>query len=464
MMHLIVNNDWVDADYIEHYTTGYAELKQHVQQYSPEWASEVTGIPVQDIVALTREYATTPPAVIRLGVALEKQAGGGQGIRAICCLPALIGAWRHLGGGILQAPLWPFPIRWEIAHHPEFIRPGTRVVNLWQLGAALTGELLLEPPIKALFIYNSNPVSQSAEQNKTLAGLMRDDLFTVVSEQFMTDTARYADILLPAATQVEHLDLMFSWGHTYVTLNNPAIAPLGEAVANTELFRRLTVKMGFEDECFKLNDEALAMQILDWSASVMQGIDIELLKQKGYAKLKIDLVPHAEGSFPTPSGKCEFMASKPVSSSFVVSAFRQGFEEYGPGQTLPLLPTYIPPKETVQSNPELAQHYPLKLLSTKPHQFLNSCFANLPKHRKLEGEFKVVIHPSDAAKRGIESEQQVKIFNARGTFQAVALVKDITQPGIIVAPLGHWRTFNQNSNTLNAATSSTLQIWDMQQR
>lgn len=456
MMNLIINKDWVDLDYIERYTTGYADLKQHVQQYSPQWASEVTGIPVEDIVTLTREYATTPPAVIRLGVALEKQTGGGQAIRAICCLPALIGAWRHLGGGILQAPLWPFPIRWDMAHHPEFIRPGTRVVNLWQLGLALTGEMPLDPPIKALFVYNSNPVSQSAEQSKTLAGLMRDDLFTVVSEHFMTDTACYADILLPAATQVEHLDLMFSWGHTYVTLNNPAIAPLGEAVANTELFRRLAAKMGFEDECFKLSDEELAMQILDWSAPVMEGIDMEELKRKGYAKLKIDLVPHGKGNFPTPSGKCELKASEPVSNTFVVPAFRQGCEEYEPGQLLPLLPTYIPPRESLHSDPELAQRYPLKLLSAKPHQFLNSCFANLPKHRKLEGEFKVMIHPIDAEKRGIESGQLVKIFNDRGVFQAPALVKDMTQPGIVVAPLGHWRTLNQNSNTLNAATAATF--------
>jgi anaerobic selenocysteine-containing dehydrogenase len=456
MMHLIINNNWVDTDYVENYTTGYPELKQHLQQYSPQWASEVTGIPVQDIITLTREYATTSPAVIRLGVALEKQAGGGQGIRAICCLPALTGAWRHLGGGILQAPLWPFPIRWEVAHHPEFIRPGTRVVNLWQLGAAITGELPLDPPIKALFVYNSNPVSQSAEQSKTLAGLEQEDLFTVVSEQFMTDTARYADILLPAATQIEHLDLMFSWGHTYVTLNTPAIAPIGEAVANTELFRRLAAKMGFEDECFKLSDRELAMQILDWSAPVMQGIDMELLQQQGYAKLKIDLIPHAEGNFPTPSGKCELMATEPVSTSFVVSAFRQGFAEYEIGEPLPLLPTYIPPKETAQNNPELAQKYPLKLLSAKPHQFLNSCFANLPKHQKLEGDFKVIIHSDDAAKRGIASEQLVNIFNDRGTFQALVLVKDIAQPGIIVAPLGHWRAFNQNNNTLNASTSSTF--------
>ncbi len=454
MMHVIIQENLIDADYIANYTVGYEELKERASQYPPEVVAQITGIPAEDIVTLAREYATTQPAVIRLGVALEKQAGGGQAIRAICCLPALVGAWRHLGGGVLQAPLWPFPIRWEVAHHPEFIKPGTRVINLWQLGAALTGELALDPPIKALFVYNSNPVSQSAEQPKILAGLAREDLFMVVSEQFMTDTADYADIVLPASTQIEHWDLMFSWGHTYVTLNVPAIAPVGEAIANTELFRRLAARMGFEEDCFKLSDQELVLQILDWSAPVMQGIDIDLLKQQGYAKLKIEAVPHAEGNFPTPSGKCEFMASKALDSNFVPSAFRQGCEDYQPGEQLDRLPTYTSARETAQQAPELASRYPLKLLSMKPHQFLNSCFANLPKHKQIEGEFKVILHPNDAEQRGITDGQLVKVFNDRGDFQAPAYINDMTQPGIIVTPLGYWRKLNGAHNTINAATSS----------
>jgi len=454
MMHVIIRDGLIDADYIANYTLGYEELKQRASQYPPEVVADITGLAAADIVTLAHEYATTQPAVIRLGVALEKQAGGGQAIRAICCLPALVGAWRHLGGGLLQAPLWPFPIRWEVAHHPEFIKPGTRVINLWQLGAALTGELPIDPPIKALFVYNSNPVSQSAEQAKTLTGLAREDLFTVVSEQFMTDTADYADIVLPAATQVEHLDLMFSWGHTYVTLNLPAIPPLCEAIANTELFRRLAARMGFEDKCFQLSDAELVLQILDWTAPVMDGIDLELLKQQGYAKLRVDRVPHAEGNFPTPSGKCEFVVSQPVDSNYVLSAFRQGSEEYQPGELLDPLPTYTPSRETAQQNPDLADRYPLKLLSAKPHQFLNSCFANLPKHQQIEGEFKVILNPQDAAQRGIVTEQRVKVFNDRGEFMAPAYVSDMTQPGVIVAPLGYWRKLNGAHNTLNAATSS----------
>jgi anaerobic selenocysteine-containing dehydrogenase len=453
-MHVIINENLIDADYVEKYTVGFAELKQRVSEFSPERVAQITGIPAPDIVTLAREYATTQPSVIRLGVALEKQAGGGQGIRAICCLPALVGAWRHLGGGMLQAPMWPFPIRWEVVHRPEFIKPGTRVLNQWQLGQTLTGEL--DPPIKGLFVYNCNPVTQAAEQDKIVAGLSREDLFTVVSEQFMTDTADYADILLPATTQVENLDLMFSWGHTYVTLNMPAIEPLGEAIPNIELFRRLATRMGFEDECFKLSDEQMALEVLDWSAPVLEGVDMNLLKQQGFAKLKIDLVPHVEGNFPTPSGKCEFLSAMNVDSNYVLPAFRQGCEEFQPGTAVDPLPTYTPQRESVASNPTKAQHHPLSLLSAKPHQFINSCFANLPKHRQLQREPMVIIHPEDAAKRGIVEGQLVEVFNDRGKFQVPARVSDITRVGVVVAPLGYWRKLSHAANTVNAATSSAF--------
>ncbi len=456
MMHVIINEKLTDDDYIEKYTTGFAELKQRVENYPPEKVAGITGISVEDIVTLAREFATTQPSVVRIGVALEKQAGGGQGIRAISCLPALVGSWRHLGGGMLQAPMWPFPIRWDVVHRPYFIKPGTRVLNQWQLGRILTGEVSLEPPVKALFVYNCNPVTQAAEQDKIVKGLAREDLFTVVSEQFFTDTADYADIVLPATTQVENLDLMFSWGHTYVTLNDAAIQPLGEAVPNTELFRRLAERMGFEDECFKLSDEQLVMEVLDWSSPVMDGIDLEILKSQGFAKLKIEAVPHAEGNFPTPSGKCEFLSSMKVDSNFVLPAFRQGFEEYEPGEPVDPLPTYIPQRESSQSNPELSSRYPLSLMSAKSHQFINSCFANLPKHALLQGEPKIIIHPNDAAHRNIAEGQMVKVYNDRGAFQVPATLNDMTRAGVVIAPIGYWRKISHANNTVNAATSATF--------
>ncbi|MBT9316860.1 molybdopterin-containing oxidoreductase family protein [Leptothoe spongobia] len=456
MMHVIINEGLTDDDYIENYTVGFEELKARVQDYPPEKVAEITGIATEDIITLAREFAATQPAVIRIGVALEKNAGGGQGIRAISCLPALVGAWRHLGGGMLQAPMWPFPIRWDVVHRPHFIKPGTRVLNQWQLGRILTNEVPLDPPVKMLFVYNCNPVTQAAEQEKILTGLARDDLFTVVSEQFLTDTADYADIVLPATTQVENLDLMFSWGHTYVTLNNAAIAPLGEAVSNTELFRRLAAKMGFEEDCFKLSDEELTMEVLDWSAPVMDGIDMDVLKAQGYAKLKIEDVPHAEGNFPTPSGKCEFVSGMGVDSNFVLPAFRQGYETYEPGEPVDPLPTFTPQRESARSNPKLAERYPLSLMSAKPHQFVNSCFANLPKHAKLQGGPRLIIHPEDAKARDITDGQLVKVFNDRGIFQAPAMINDMTRQGVVVAPLGYWRKLNPAGGTVNAATSATF--------
>jgi anaerobic selenocysteine-containing dehydrogenase len=214
MMHVIINEGLIDRDYVERYTAGFAELRERVQRYPPATVSEITGIPVADILTLSREYAGRQPSVIRIGVAIERHAGGGQCVRAISCLPALVGAWRRPGGGLLQLPVWAFPVKWDVLMRPDFIRPGTRVINQFRLGPALTGELGLEPPIRALFVYNSNPVVVAPEQDKTVAGLSREDLFTVVSEQFMIDTADFADIVLPATTQLEQLDIMFSWGHT----------------------------------------------------------------------------------------------------------------------------------------------------------------------------------------------------------------------------------------------------------
>ncbi|MEO8040098.1 MAG: molybdopterin-dependent oxidoreductase, partial [Betaproteobacteria bacterium] len=250
MMHVIIRDGLVDRDYVAKYTVGYDELAERAADYPPERVAEITGLPVEDVVRLAREYAQTQPAAIRIGVAIERSAGGGQLVRALSCLPALVGAWRKPGGGILQLPLWAFPMNWPGLQRADLLTAGTRVVNQWELGKALTGESKLDPPIESLFVYNSNPIVVAPDQARTRKGLEREDLFTVVSEHFITDTARYADIILPAATQVEEDDLMFSWGHFYLTLNRKAIEPLGEAVSNAELFRRLAGAMGFDDPFF----------------------------------------------------------------------------------------------------------------------------------------------------------------------------------------------------------------------
>ena len=264
MMNVIIAEGLVDYDYVEKYTLGFDELKARAANYPPERVAEITGIPVADIQTLAREYATTQPSAIRQGVAIERSRGGGQAIRAITCLPALVGAWRHVGGGTAEMPIWEFPTRFDRICRPDFIKPGTRVINELELGSALSGEMALDPPIKSLFVYNSNPVSQAPAQAKIVQGLQREDLFMVVSELFITDTARYADILLPATMQGEQYDLMVTWGHLYMMLNQPAISAPGECIPNVELFRRLAKTMGFDDAYWDMTDDEMLLEFYDW--------------------------------------------------------------------------------------------------------------------------------------------------------------------------------------------------------
>ncbi|MGM0884132.1 MAG: molybdopterin-containing oxidoreductase family protein [Bacillota bacterium] len=451
MMHLIINENLIDADYIEKYAVGYAELKERVQEYPLHRVAAITGLPESAIIQLAREYATTQPAAIRIGVGLERNANGGQAVRAISSLPALIGAWRKPGGGILQLSLYNFPLKWDLMQRQDLIRPGTRVLNQWRLGRILTGDLE-GPPIKALFVYNSNPAVVASEQELILRGLAREDLFTVVSEHFMTDTARYADIVLPATTQLEQYDIMFSWGHHYISLNLPAIAPLGEAISNSELFRRLASHMGFDDSCFITTDEEMAKEFLDWSAPALQGISLEKLAETGYARLNLPhpdvYAPHAEGQFPTPSGKVELYSSMAAGGNWVLPLFREAYNEFQPGEPIDPLPHYQESAEMDQKD-----RYPLNMLSTKSHSFLNSTFGNSPRQQRVAGEPNLVIHPDDAIKRSIRDGQKVKIFNDRGSIQAVAKVSDSVIQGVVLAPMGYWPSHG-NSGTVNAITST----------
>lgn len=452
MMHVIINEGLTDDDYIANHTVGYEELVERVKRYSPEWAADETGVPADDIRTLAREYAAAQPSVIRIGVAVERHAGGGQTVRSLSCLPALVGAWRKPGGGILQLPLWAFPVNWGAFMHPEMLTPGKRVVNQFLLGDALTGGLELDPPLKALMVYNSNPVVVCPDQDKLVRGLQRDDLFTVVSEQFLTDTALFADIVLPATTQLEQKDIMFSWGHLYVSYNNPSIEPLGEAVSNTELFRRLAARMGFTEPVFGRSDDEMIAEAFDWSAPAMQGITVESLKEKGWQRLNLatpdQYAPHAEGGFPTASGKVEFKASAAANGNFVVPLFRQGSNDHQPGNPVDPLPHYIPPRESVRTNPELGAKYPLNLLSPKPHAYLNSNFANLEFHRKVQKEPTVLINPEDAEERGVTTGQYVRVFNDRGSFTVLAKIDKSVLSGVVVCSLGGWRMHAESLSTL----------------
>ncbi|GAA5122497.1 molybdopterin-dependent oxidoreductase [Haloechinothrix salitolerans] len=460
MMHVIIRDGLTDDDYIARYTVGFDELADRVAQYPPEWAAEETGIPAEEIERLAREYAGAQPSVIRIGVAVERHAGGGQTVRALSCLPGLVGAWRKPGGGILQLPLWAFPVNWGAMMRPDMLTPGKRVVNQFLLGEALTGEMELDPPINALMVYNSNPVVVCPDQDKLVRGLSRDDLFTVVSEQFLTDTAQFADIVLPATTQLEQADIMFSWGHLYVSYNNPSIEPLGEAVPNTELFRRLAARMGFTDPVFQRTDDEMIAEAFDWTAPAMQGITVESLKAKGWQRLNVPppdaYAPHAEGGFPTASGKVEFVSSAAAGGNFVVPLFRQGSNDFQPGDPVDPLPHYIPPRESVRTNPELAAKYPLNLLTPKSHAYLNSSFGNLEVHRKVQKDPTVLINPIDAEERDITSGQRVRLFNDRGSFTVAAKVDKSVLPGVVVSSLGGWRKDSPSLSTLASVNPTTF--------
>ena len=458
MMNIIIAEDLVDHDYVERHTFGYDELSERASTYTPDRVAEITGLPADDIRTLAREYATAAPAAIRIGVAIERHAGGGQAVRAICCLPALIGAWRHVGGGLLQMPIHVFPVKWDTLTRADLITNDPQVVNLLQIGTVLTGEQDLEVPIKSMLVYNANPMVMVTDQERIARGLARDDLFTVVSEQFMTDTAKYADILLPATTQLEQTDIMFSWGQFYLAYNNQAIEPQGEAVSNTELFRRLAKVIGIDDPFFDRSDEQMVVDAIDWASPLMDGVTIEQMKETGFMRLAIGSpdthAPHKDGNFPTPSGKCEFRSTSAESGNFVSPLYRQGYEGRQSGEPVDPIPHYTPPNESAMSTPEQADRYPLSLVSPKSHSFLNSQYWNFPRQLAHAGGHQLLMNPEDATRRGIESGQTVTVYNDRGEFDATVKVTEDIMESVMVAPIGFWSA--TAGSTVHSVTSPVL--------
>ncbi|HZV62819.1 MAG TPA: molybdopterin oxidoreductase family protein [Methylophilaceae bacterium] len=454
MMNVIIEEGLVDQDYVDNYTVGYKELAERAKARTPEWAETITGIPAEDIRRFAREYATTAPAAIRIGVALERNFGGSQAIRAVTCLPALIGAWRHVGGGILQFPVWEHPYKFDVICRPDLIPEGTPVVNILQLGRALLGEIPLEVPIKSLMVWNTNPVTQSPETDKIVAGLQREDLFTIVADHFISDTAAYADIVLPAAMGAEMEDMILSWGHLYLTYNEKCVEPPGEALPNNEIFRRLAARLGFEEEQFKWSDGECLENYVDWNSPACEGIDLNYLREHGFAHLKVggrdDRAPHRFGNFPTPTGKCMFYVEG--AKNFVAGPFRQMYDGFQPGEDLDPLPDYVESRESPASNPTLAAKYPLNIISPKSHGFLNSCYANMDEKIRGQGEQFVMINQSDAMARGIREGDRVRVFNDRGAFEGLTRITDDVNPGIVVATLGYWRQLNKG--TVNCISSA----------
>lgn len=451
MMHVIVTEGLADEEYASNHLLGYDELPEHVAEYTPEWAAGETGLGADDIRTLAREFATAEPAMIRVGVAIERSTSGGNATRAIYSLPALTGAWRNVGGGVLQMPIWAFPIDWDTLHGPHADPDGVRIINQWRLGDALAGKLP-GPPVKALMVYNANPAVVTSGQASILEGLGREDLFTVVSEHYLTDTARYADIVLPASMALEQQDLMFSWGHLYWTYNPKVIEPVGQTISNSELFRRLGKRMGLTDPWFDMTDEEQLVASVDWAAPVMEGITLDRLKEEGFARLNLpgpdEYAPHADGNFPTPSGKVELLTSMAETGNFVAPLFRQGIVANQDGGPIDPLPIYRPPQEL-----DADERYPLALLSPKSHAFMNSQYANMAKQLGQQGPQRCTMSTADAEARGIEDGMAVRVFNDRGSLTAQARVVDDVRPGVVLIPVGHWPGLSDGSS-VNTLTST----------
>jgi anaerobic selenocysteine-containing dehydrogenase len=458
MIHVIINGNLCDLDYVEKYTVGFEQLRERAEKFTPEYAETLCGVPASDIRMLAHEYATTRNAALRPGVAVERSAGGSQALRAIFSLPALTGSWKDPGGGIYQMPLWEFPVHWDRVCRPDLIPEGTRTINVLKLGEVLTGESGLNPGVHALMVYNCNPVSQSTDTDKIVRGLEREDLFTVVSEHFVTDTARYADILLPATMAAEHDDMMFSWGHFFFTLNEKAIEAPGECVSNAELFRRLAKRFGFKEPQFSMSEKELMEWYVDWSSPKMDGCDMDYFRRHGFWRLAVGdaatRTPHAEGNFPTPSGKVEFYSEAAATGgNFVAPPFRQMYEAMQGGEKLDPLPDYVPPFESAGTAEAQARKFPLNIVSPKSHAFLNSQYANEDRKIAVQGEQAILINPTDAQSRGVAEGALVKVFNDRGHFHGAARVTEDVPPGVVVASLGYWRTLNRGG-AVNIISSS----------
>lgn len=447
MMHVIWRDGLQDDNYLDRYCLGVDPLRERaLDEYSPKRVSEITGIPVGDIERLAREYATVRPSLIRVNYGMQRHRGGGMAVRAITCLPAVVGAWRDAGGGALLSTSKLYPFNSAALERPDLIPPGTRTINMVQLAEALHGELPA-PPVRALYVYNSNPAAVCPDQSRVLKGLRREDLFTVVHEQFPTDTVDYADIVLPATTQLEHFDIHASYGHLYVQTNEPAIAPLAEAKSNNDVFRLLAQRLGFEPELFGATDEELAAEALQAASagvypptSAFNGISLDRLKREGPLRLNLpkDYAPFADGNFGTPSGKCEFYSPALAAKG------------------LDPLPNYTPPYEDPQTRPDLALRYPLQMISPPVPSFLNSTFVNVDELRRMAGEPTAEMHRNDAETRGIRNGQTVRVFNDRGSFQARAVVGDTVKAGGVVSQGVWWNKYTSDGVNCNTTTSTRL--------
>ena len=433
LMHELITHDWLDHDYIAQHTLGFEALRERALQWTPERAAAVCGLMAEDIRQLAHDYAHIKPAAIRLNYGVQRSRGGGNAVRAVACLPALTGAWRHRAGGVvLSASGHALHNGAALQRHDLHTNAKAPLVNMSTIGDALNTPGLIE----AVVVYNSNPVAVAPESAKVVKGFAREDLFTVVLEHFMTDTADHADYVLPATTQLEHWDIHNSYGHTDMVLNRPAIAPMGEAKTNTHIFRELGTRMGLHSPLMQEDDESLCRLALQHPRNLQSAAPVtwDALLKDGFAHWPVADAPFANGGFPTASGKCEF------------------FSERLAAQGIDGLPDYLPNYE-----PSDAQAtYPLAMISPPARNFLNSSFVNVKSLRDMEGEPMLEIHPDDAASRQVKDGAMVRVFNDRGSYQCKAQISTRAQVGMVVGLGVWWRKLGSDGTNVNELTSQRL--------
>jgi anaerobic selenocysteine-containing dehydrogenase len=434
MMHVLFRHGHADLEYLKQMTVGWEKLRDRVlADYAPSRVAGICRLPVDTIERLAEDYGTNRPTFIRLNYGLQRHAGGGSAVRAISLLPAVTGAWNDVGGGCQLSTSGTFSLNTQALERPDLVKPGTRTINMSRLGEALVD--INDPPVKAMIVYNSNPGAVAPQREKVLAGLKREDLFTVVLEHFQTDTADYADVLLPATTQLEHEDLHKAYGHLYLMFNHRAIEPMGECLPNSEIFRRLAAKMNLDGPELRDSDEEMMRQALGKQAS------LEELRDRGWIRIDVPSphMPFRTGEkLRTASGKIE-IASRGFAAA-VVGA----------------IPMYVPPYESEERDPDLVRRYPLALISPPAHEFLNSSFVNVASLRRSAGKPTIEIHAQDAAERDITMGDRVAIYNDRGTFTAEAVVTDRVRPGVVSAPSVWWPKLTTDRANANHTTSEAI--------
>jgi anaerobic selenocysteine-containing dehydrogenase len=451
MMHVIIGENLHDANYVAQYTLGFEQLREKVKGYPPQRVAQWTGIGAEDIRRLAREYATVRPSVIRVNYGVQRSEGGGMATRSIAMLPCLIGSWKEVGGGLQLSTSGAFELNGDALKRPDLMKIAlgrdARVVNMVELGQALN--TLNDPPVEALFVYNSNPAAVCPNHNDVIRGLRRPDLFTVVHEQFFTDTTDYADILLPATTFFEHKDLQAAYGHYYLQTSDQAIAPLGECRSNVEVFRALAERMGFAEACFRQSVDEMIDAALDSNNPWLEGIDRERLERESRVRLNFDstkdgregthatqpFLPFAYGNFRTPSGKAEF------------------YSDWLKAQGLDPVAEFTPPAESRHGKHRGG--FPLELLARKSDNFLNSTFSNLSSIQEMEEPGLLEMHAADAQSRGISEGDAVRVFNGRGEITLKARVDGAVQPGVVSAHL-NWAKLSPGFRNINVLTSEKL--------